>query len=639
MLSRFWKLVGVVFAASLIVGILWGTHVSAQVVTADVVGTVTDSSGAVVPNAKVTITNAGTGETRTATSDAAGQYTVNQLQPGTYSIKVETPGFKTFQVPSIPLSAGDRVREDAHLQIGQQTQTVEVTSTPAALQTDTSSLGTTIPNQTVQDLPLNGRNFIQLVLASPGITASLPNSILAGTRPDDRRQSSAISANGQPENRNNNMIDGMDNNEIEQGLILIRPSIDQIQEISVKTNDYTADEGGTSGAAVNIITKSGTNRFHGTVYEFLRNNVLDANEYFNKQAGNRRPEFRQNQFGGSLGGPIQRNKTFFFGDYEGLRIVQGASSGLVTVPTKFERDNPGNLSDYCTGDPSTWPPGCDQSTGTFIIPQGQLDNVGLDYFNLFPLPNTGGAGALTNNYVNSPTNTYFSNTYDVRVDHHFGQNDTAFVRYTDNPVTVFTAGWLPKINGIQPGGGSFPGTNYTTSRGVQIHYLHTFSPALLLELGTGYSRLNIDSTALNSGTNAATKFGIPNVNISSSTTGLPPITITGFNSGLGDSQYLPIIDINNVFQYMGSVTYTRGKHNLKFGGSFIRRQLNYFQNSMGEGTFAFAGNGGPFDRACEYVEGQSPFDRKGYAERTGSWLAHHRGPPSMRWMTGARRGT
>ena len=151
-------------------------------------------------------------------------------------------------------------------------------------------------------MPLNGRNFAQLVQTTPGANASYPNSINSGTRPDDRRQSASVSANGQPESRNNNMIDGMDNNEREQGLILVRPSVDEIQEISVKTNTYTADEGGTSGAAINIITRSGTNQLHGTLYEFFRNDILDANDYFNKQAGNKRPEFRQNQFGGSLGG-------------------------------------------------------------------------------------------------------------------------------------------------------------------------------------------------------------------------------------------------------------------------------------------------------------------------------------------------
>ena len=614
------------------------TPVFAQGITADLIGTVTDSTGAAVPNAKVTIRNTGTAETRTVTSGSSGEYTVNQLQPGNYSISVEAPGFKAFRISTIDLSAGSRVREDAQMQIGEQTQTVQVTSVTPALQTDASSLASTIPNQTVQELPLNGRNFIQLVLTTPGITPSLPNSILSGGRPDDRRQSSAVAANGQPENRNNNMIDGMDNNELEQGLILIRPSVDQIQEISVKTNTYTADEGGTSGAAINILTRSGTNRFHGSVYEFFRNTIFDANDYFNKQAGNARPEFHQNQFGGSLGGPIQKDKTFFFADYEGLRFVQGVSSGLVTVPTLFERQNPGNFSDYCTGAKSSWPVGCNQATGTFIVPPSQFDNVGLQYFNLFPLPNTGAAGALTNNYVNSPVNTYVSSTYDGRLDHHFGQNDTAFVRYTYNPVTVFTAGWLPKINGIQPGGGSYPGTNTTTSQGVQLHYLHTFSPALLLDLGAGYARLNIVSAALNAGTNGATKFGIPNVNISSSTTGLPPVTLTGFSSGLGDSQYLPIVDINNVFQYLGSVSYTRGAHSMKFGGSYIRRQLNYFQNPQGEGVFAFAGTGGPSTAISNLLTGNVltitrtlPTDRVSVCAPPGR--------PSMRWMTGARPRT
>ena len=251
----------------------------AQVTTADIVGSVTDPSGAIVANATVTAKNQGTAVTRTTTTGSSGDYTFTLLPLGAYTVSVEAKGFKTFVSKNVALSAGDRVRVDAPLALGEANETVEVESTTPALQTDSSSVGLLINTKAVQDLPLNGRNVIQLVELSPGINPSMSNSMSSGNRPDDRRLSSNYSANGQSDEINNNLIDGMDNNERIIGTIGVRPSIDAIQEVKVLTGLYTAEIGRSVGGVVDLITKSGTNNFHGSAFEFFRNDIFDSNTW------------------------------------------------------------------------------------------------------------------------------------------------------------------------------------------------------------------------------------------------------------------------------------------------------------------------------------------------------------------------
>jgi len=250
--------------------------------TADVVGSVTDTSGGVLPGATVTITNTGTNVSQTTQTTSGGDYAFALLQVGSYVVKVEAKGFKTYSAESISLSAGDRARVDAKMEVGDITQTVEVQASVApALQTDSSGLVTLVTTQAVEDLPLDGRNIIRLVQLSAGTTEGSPGSIAEGARPDDRRQTSAFSANGQGDSENESMIDGFDNNERIIGTIGARPSIDAIQEVNVSTNKYDASVGRTGGAVVDIITKAGTNSFHGSAFEFFRNKVLNTNQNYN----------------------------------------------------------------------------------------------------------------------------------------------------------------------------------------------------------------------------------------------------------------------------------------------------------------------------------------------------------------------
>ena len=549
----------------------------AQNTTADVVGTVTDSSGAVVPNAKVELTNIDTHETRIVTSGSSGEYTFTLLKPSRYSLTVTASGFKAFKIDSFSLAAGDRAREDSHLNVGSEGEVITVEAAPPALHTDTAALITTVTEKATQELPLNGRNYINLVQVTPGATEGLNNGLASGNRPDDRRQTSSVSVNGQADVINNQLIDGMDNNERVIGSIGVRPSVDAIQEVSVQTNVFTAEVGRSAGAIVNVITKSGTNQFHGTAYEFFRNDVLNANP-FKFGANIPKPKYRQNQFGGSLGGPIRKDHTFFFADYEGLNIVRNLNPTSTTVPTLFERQNPGNFSD----NPAI--PAAQQ-----IVAPANIDRIGLQYFNLFPLPTN---SALTNNFTGTPRNTQFNKTADGRLDHRFSNGDLFYLRYTYNAADSNIGSLFPATSSaagvIFPGGniGSYPGPATSRAHQGQLNYIHTFTSNVLLEAKAGYTLLNNAQYPLNYGNNINTAFGHPNVNVSTRTAELGAVNISqGTGANLGNRP--PIIYLENTFQYEGMLTWIHGRQTIKIGGGLIRRQGSTTQTDTANGNWTF----------------------------------------------------
>ncbi len=322
-----------------------------------------------------------------------------------------------------------------------------------------------------------------------------------------------------------------------------------------------------------MITKSGSNHFHGSLYEYFRNDKFDAHSYFDKP-GSPKPELRQNQYGGSIGGPIKKDKTFFFGDYEGFRLVSGQPAAILNVPTLFEELNPGNFTDI--GGPN--------------IPAASIDPVGLAYFKMYPAPNNGPASFITP----ALNKTQNSSTFDVRVDQHFNEHNLLFVRYTYNNVTTFIPGGLPAttVNGVpvNPGGifFGFSGQAPDKAQQWQIDYTHIFNSNLLLELKAGYLRTNNGSFPLNFGTNVSQKLGMPGVNVDPLDSGLSQVTFDdGSGATLGDDQFVPISDIDNTYQYSGMVTYTRGRQNIKIGSTLIRRLATEGQSNSGVGTWAF----------------------------------------------------
>jgi hypothetical protein len=549
--------------------------VLAQNTTADVVGTATDASGAVLSGATVVLTDVNTHDQHTATSGGAGEFTFTLIKPGTYSLTVTAPGFKTFKVDSFNVAAGDRAREDARLEVGSTGETVSVEAAPPQLHTDTSAIITTVTEQATQELPLNGRNYINLVQVTPGATEGLNNGLGSGNRPDDRRQTSSVSVNGQSDVINNQLIDGMDNNERVIGTIGVHPSVDAIEEVSIQTNVYTAEVGRTAGAAINVLTKSGTNRVHGTAYEFFRNDVLNAYPY---QFGAHlpKPAYKQNQFGGSLGGPIRRDKTFFFADYEGLDIVRNLNPTTTTVPTLFERQNPGNFSD---------------NTSETFKTVSKIDSVAQQYFNLFPLPTN---NTLTSgNYIGTPRNTQFNKTADGRIDNRFGNGDLAFLRYTYNATTTGIGGLFPVVNtaaagAVSPGGNlsSYAGPAQANAHQVQLNYVHSFTPNMLLELKAGYTYLNNAQDPLNFGKKINALFGQPNINVDARTSELSPVTVSqGTASTLG--AHPPIVYHENTYEYEGILSWIFGKQSFKFGAGVIRRQDGVTQTDSASGTWTF----------------------------------------------------
>jgi carboxypeptidase family protein len=581
------RLLRCIAAAAVLLG---GAALHAQVTTADIVGRVTDSTGGVLPGASVTIEHLGTHDVRTVPTSATGDYLFNLLPIGIYSVKVELQGFVT-QTTRLTLSTGDRVRFDAKLQVGQVSENVLVTAESPLVQTDTATVGSLVSAKAVEDLPVSGRNIQRLVQLVPGAFEGQTNSLASGNRPDDRRQTSAVSINGSLDNQNNQLIDGIDNNERAIGTVGVKPSIDAIAEVKVQTSMYNAEVGRTAGGVVNIITKAGSNAFHGSAFEFVRNDRFDARNFF--ATGVDKPKLSQSQYGGSVGGPVIHNRTFFFGDYEGFNVTQGVTT-VVTVPTALMRA--GNFSELSTPiyDPTASPrvafPGN-------IIPASRLSPIALNYLALYPLPT--GAG-LANNYTGTRDRTQDAKTTDVRADHIFNTDNRLFVRYSYNGVDTFTPAVFPIVDGIEPGGGgSFPGQNQTTAHNFGASYAKVFSPSLIGEFRAGYLNVNIASYGLNYGNNVSQSFGIPNVNVDTLTSGLMPITLTGY-AGAGDATFLPLIQVDHTWQGSGSVTNVRGAHSLKVGAGLIDRTFTVSQSNSPLGTMTFnttltdngAGSGG-----------------------------------------------
>ena len=583
-----------------LIGLICAPISRAQVTTADLLGTITDQAGGRLPGAIISLINLDTGVKSIAKSNEVGDYIFNLLIPGRYSVMIEAQGFKRVVYNNVTLEAGDRSREDGVMTTGSAQETVTVDATPPLMQTDSSSLTSVVTEQSVEDLPLNGRNFINLVQVMPGINGGQPTAISNGNRVDNRQDTSTLSANGQSDAYNDYLMDGMDNNEEQQGFPVLRPSVDAIAAVKVDTNMFSAEIGRDTGAVVNVITKSGTNKFHGSLYNFFRNDIFDARDFFayapNSNLGRtgvNKPEYRQNQFGGSVGGPIFKDKTFFFGDFENRRVIVGFPSGLETVPTLYEEQSGGSdFTDF----------------GGSLVTPSQQNQAGLAYFKMYPAPNNGGPGATANNYIAAPNETQFVYSIDGRIDQHFNNGDQIFGRYSYNHWNTVLPGDFPLVKigdlTVNPEGNNDAGPSTTIAHGFAMSYVHSFTPNFLMELKTGYSRMQIQSFSFNNDTDASAAIGMTGVdtNLAPYCHGLLQI-YPGPYANIGNTGGVPIVNTNNMFQYMGSVTYTHGGHNIKAGAQLIRRQLDYYQSIFPLGIAFFNEYSGNYMQ--DLVEGYS----------------------------------
>jgi hypothetical protein len=558
---------------------------AAQAVSGTILGFVKDSTGAVVPGATVTVLNTGTGFTRNVVTDASGEYTAPLIPTGTYTVSAEITGFKKVSKANVLLGVDQKVRMDLTLEVGQLTEVVEIQAETPLLQTSSSELGTTVVEEQIKTLPLNGRNFVSLTRTVPGVLRGIPGANIDGAGSLAWRASAAFSANGQRPRDNNYLLDGVDNNETWLQTVVIFPSPDSLQEFKLQTSTYSAEFGKSLGGVVSLQTKSGTNEFHGSAFEFLRNDRFDANNWFNNRAGKAKPDLSQHQFGATLGGPIIKDKTFIFADYQGLRLTAGQVK-LSTVPSMKMRQGDFSEVNRVIYDPLTGQP----FPGN-IIPQSRWDPASANVLSqLYPEPNTAGSigstGQPINNYLISPNQTREDNQFDVKVDHRLTQNNRFFVRYS-----------YQKTHRVQPAflehgdmGDTFgAGDGDIKGQSVAFNDTHTFSPNVLNEFRFGWNAINFFMTPIDYGTNLAEKMGIPGINLNPATSAMTQLNFQNIRN-LGANSNQPLITNQNDFQVFDSVTWIKSKHTFKLGGSITWRSREILNADTIVGRFTFNNN-------------------------------------------------
>ena len=632
----------------LVASLLAGGPLSAQVDTGAILGTVKDQSGAVIPGAKVTLTNEGTAFIVSTVAEADGSYVFRPIKIGTYSVEAEYKGFQKIERQHVTVNVQQQVVVDFTLVPGQVTQTVEVASAAPLLQTQEASVGQVVTARTINNLPLNGRNFTFLAQLSAGVTQGQEDTRGLGA-------SGSFAANGSRPAQNNYLLDGIDNNAdlvdfLNGTAYVVRPPVDAVGEFKIQTNNYSAEQGRSAGATLNATVKSGTNQFHGAAWEFFRNDVLDAANFFENASNQKKGRYQQNQFGGAIGGPIKRDKVFFFGDYEGTRIRQ-AIPYLSTVPTALERSSGyTNLSDLLTQggtqgpdalgrtfplgtvmDPATTRPvscgvadpvtglaaSCsggaptapyvrdpifatpqnirgvtDFTTGVWTpllnqLPAGRLDMNAINLLNLFPAP---GLSSLFNNYGSNPIIRNTTNQFDVRVDGNISQKDQLFGRVSYSDVPQFIPG---PFTGFADGGSFAAGDQTASSINLAISETHSFQPTLVNEARLGFNRIGTSrvqpyATDLS---NIPRQFGIQDVPQVPYNGGLGSMFIAGLNT-LGSNQFLPSVEYNSTTQFTDNLTKIRGKHTLKTGLEFQHLKFSILQPPSGRGTWTFGGTNG-----------------------------------------------
>jgi hypothetical protein len=566
--------------------LLAATTAKAQLDRGSITGVITDPSGAVVAGARVSIIDTATGETVQFTTAKDGAYTARALNPSTYSVTAEQAGFHKTVQSGVVLSINQVVRIDLVLQVGSAGETVEVSAEPALIATDTSSLGTIETAQRITDLPLNGRNFIQLAYLGPGANLGYANTGANRGTTDNARPGIAISVNGLQSFDNNFLLDGVDNNEWGQGTLVIQPSPDAISEFRIEENSMKA-EFGRGGAAINVALHSGANDIHGSVFYFLRNTVFDAVNYFAEG----KPQFHLNQFGGSFGGPIHKDRTFFFVDYQGQRENEGESY-TSTVPTANEHMGDfsqvqATLYDPYTTNPNTFQRQLLNPSNPYVIPANRINQAGQNLINVLPIPNQNGpntAGGTVNNYLYQPTLTNNVDQFDVRLDHRISERDQLFAHGAMQYARELKPAPLGTAGGCCSGFGSnIP----TRGQNYAIGYTHTFSTNMLNDLRGAFIRWTDNAEHLDSGTEG-NALGIPNDDRGGPSTGLPLVFASGI-SDFGNSQYVPEIATDNMYQLSDQFSWIRGKHSMLFGGDTRHLHRNFYQAQAPFGLFEFAG--------------------------------------------------
>ncbi|HEY0784313.1 MAG TPA: carboxypeptidase regulatory-like domain-containing protein [Acidobacteriaceae bacterium] len=615
----------------------------AQVDEGSVTGTVQDPSGAVVPNASVTLLNTDQGLSLQTHSDNAGSYVFSPVRIGNYTLTVTAAGFSTTTQEKLTVAVGQELQVNVSLKTGMASENVVVSTAPPQMQTEEASVGQVVTERSINSLPLNGRNFTFLAQLGAGVNTSQ-----ADTRGNSA--SGAFTANGLRPAQNNYLLDGIDNNSNAVDFLngtnfVILPPVDAIQEFKVQTADYSAELGRAAGAVLNATIKTGTNSFHGAAWEFFRNDKLDAADYFETQG---KGELRFNQFGASAGGPVLKNKIFFFGDYEGFRRVQGNTSSGVSVPTTAERTSGyTNLADVISGqasgsgnptrynsnpakdrhdnvgraipfgtimDPATTRAvtagvvdpvtgrtatqtgfvrdpinlsDCAVNSASFDnctlnqIPAGRLDPNAVKLLNLFPQPTN---SSFSGNFVSSPHLFEHRNAFDTRVDFNPSQKDQVFFRfsYVDDPE------FLPgPFGGVADGGAFQQGLQTAKSDQAVVGYTHVFTPSTINVVHAGFNHLHTTRFGPEGTTpGIPAQYGIQGIPQSAENGGLPAIVISGL-SELGSNDFLPSDEVSQTLQITDDFTKIYGKNSFKMGVEYQDVHFNTLQPAYSRGEFDF----------------------------------------------------
>lgn len=582
--------------------------------TGSLSGTVQDRSGAVLPGATVTATSQGTSASRETKTDDTGHYLIPLLSVGVYSIQVSAQGFQPVNQKDVSLQVDESKEVDFSMSPATVQQSVEVSATAVAVETSNASLGQVITAQQVAELPLNGRNFVQLATLTPGtVQETNPNSFFNGGGSSEVgiRGSFSLSVGGSRPNSTDWLLDGVDNNELTAGGIAILPDIDALQEFKVLTYNYSAEYGTRGGPAVLLTVKSGTNQIHGSLFEYLRNTSLDARSFFAQN----REVFQQNQYGGSIGGPVKKDKTFLFFDFQGKQTRQGKvfvgqvptdkmkagdfSESFADVAAPASLSNPytnfgfpGGTPFLCdgAGNPSPTDPSGVQATGTPCakIPASDFNSIGKALVNLYPAANNLGSGLLSQDYINTPVKQFKEGEADLRLDHNFSSTDSLFARFSYDQATEYLPGGSPGY--AEPN--AFSSTQSLTNHGrnFALGETHVFSPTTLNKVTAGYNRIFNHIISFGSGSCLASTIGggIPGANLGGVSCGLTSVLVTSGFWSLGDRGFAPFQGGTNVFHIADSFDMVRGNHDMTFGGEIRANQMNVLTNAFQDGFYVLA---------------------------------------------------
>ncbi len=538
-------------ALAMFLTLLIRCDVSAQT-TGSVVGKATDPSGALVPGVAIKATNQATSFSREAITDTSGEYVISLLPVGRYTITAQKQGFEPYKLSDVTVNVNENLRVDVPLSLGKVTQSVSVSaSSVAEVETRSASLGEVIDENKIVDLPLNGRNFLSLAVLQAGVVPAM--SLGSNNTPEfPGGEKADFQVNGLRLQSNNFLLDGADNNEPFLGTAMATPSPDALEEFKILTNNYGAEFGGGGGSIVNIITKGGTNQFHGSLYEFFRNDVLDAENFF----AIKKDKLRRNQFGGTFGGPIIKDRTFFFFNYEGFRLRQGQTQ-IATVPSDAQRG--GNFG----------------AAGTIT----NIDPTAAALLPLVPRANVG-----TNEFVSSPVQVQDTNQVNARVDHKISSKNYISARYFLIDGTN-DRNFTNTLFGVPINLPNFPLKDNYRIQNLAVTDTHFFTSAVSNEFRFGFNRGRFDS-AISTDVRDPASFGF-NLPSTKAVHNMPLMALAGYTA-FGTFNDSPSFRRENTFQFQDDAAWLRGRHSFRFGVQVLRNQMNIpSSDSIGEGAFLF----------------------------------------------------